>query len=88
MPVVLSGVSGTSGDSGWDNDTKDPDKVKLISFMSLDLFCQLLIQKGQRSDRIQCDVRVGTHCQREEHIFSLFEVFWEQKLARINIHLC
>ncbi|CAF90215.1 unnamed protein product, partial [Tetraodon nigroviridis] len=26
MPVVLSGVSGSSGDSGWDNETKDPDK--------------------------------------------------------------
>lgn len=34
MPVVLSGVSGTSGDSGWDNDTKDPDKVKLIFLMT------------------------------------------------------
>lgn len=33
MPVVLSGVSGSSGDSGWDNETKDPDKVKLISLM-------------------------------------------------------
>lgn len=29
MPVVLSGVSGNSEDSGWDNETKDPDKVKL-----------------------------------------------------------
>lgn len=31
MPVALSGVSASSGDSGWDNETKDPDKVKLIS---------------------------------------------------------
>lgn len=33
MPVVLSGVSGSSGNSGWD-ETKDPDKVKLIFLMS------------------------------------------------------
>ncbi|XP_035510532.1 splicing factor, arginine/serine-rich 19 [Morone saxatilis] len=26
MPVGLSGVTGSSGDTGWDNDSKDPDK--------------------------------------------------------------
>ncbi|KAM9843355.1 uncharacterized protein scaf1 [Aulostomus maculatus] len=26
MPVGLSGVTGSSGDSGWDNESKDPDK--------------------------------------------------------------
>ncbi len=29
MPVGLSGVTGSSGDTGWDNESKDPDKVKL-----------------------------------------------------------
>lgn len=28
VPLVLSGVSQSSGDSGWDNESKDPDKVK------------------------------------------------------------
>ncbi|KAE8283708.1 Splicing factor, arginine/serine-rich 19 SR-related and CTD-associated factor 1 [Larimichthys crocea] len=26
VPVVLSGVTGSSGDTGWDNESKDPDK--------------------------------------------------------------
>ncbi|XP_036946353.1 splicing factor, arginine/serine-rich 19 [Acanthopagrus latus] len=26
MPVALSGVTGSSGDTGWDNESKDPDK--------------------------------------------------------------
>ncbi|XP_062294364.1 splicing factor, arginine/serine-rich 19 [Scomber scombrus] len=26
MPMGLSGVTGSSGDAGWDNDSKDPDK--------------------------------------------------------------
>lgn len=26
IPVGLSGVTGSSGDTGWDNDSKDPDK--------------------------------------------------------------
>lgn len=34
MPVVLSGVTGSSGDTGWDNESKDPDKVKLIMKLS------------------------------------------------------
>lgn len=29
MPVGMSGVTGSSGDSGWDNESKDPDKVKM-----------------------------------------------------------
>lgn len=29
MPVGLSGMTGSSGDTGWDNESKDPDKVKL-----------------------------------------------------------
>lgn len=29
MPVGLSGMTGSSGDSGWDNESKDPDKVML-----------------------------------------------------------
>lgn len=33
MPVIVSGVSGSSGDTAWDSKTKDPDKVKLVSWM-------------------------------------------------------
>uniref|UniRef100_A0A3B4X758 SR-related CTD-associated factor 1 n=1 Tax=Seriola lalandi dorsalis TaxID=1841481 RepID=A0A3B4X758_SERLL len=29
MPVGLSGVTGSSGDTGWDSENKDPDKVQL-----------------------------------------------------------
>ena len=29
MPLGLSGVTGTSGDTGWDDGSKDPDKVRM-----------------------------------------------------------
>lgn len=30
-PPILPGVTGNSGDAGWENESKDPDKVKFTS---------------------------------------------------------
>lgn len=48
MPVVLSGVTGGSGDTGWDSESKDPDKVKMMLILMMVSgivsfnFCKLL----------------------------------------------
>lgn len=36
LPVGLSAMTGSSGDTGWDNDSKDPDKVKLEFILSVE----------------------------------------------------
>lgn len=46
MPVVLSGVTGSSGETGWDSESKDPDKVKFSyqgSWLSFKYTCYMYV---------------------------------------------
>ena len=39
LPAGLSGAMGNSGDMGWDSESKDPDKVKLLLLSGLLTSC-------------------------------------------------
>lgn len=63
MPVVLSGVTGGSGDTGWDSESKDPDKVKMMLI--------LMMVSGIVSFHFVQIVRLFTHTQKFQYLHMI-----------------
>lgn len=63
MPVVLSGVTGGSGDTGWDSESKDPDKVKMMLI--------LMMVSGIVSFHFVQIVRLFIHTQKFQYLHMI-----------------
>lgn len=63
MPVVLSGVTGGSGDTGWDSESKDPDKVKMMLI--------LMMVSGIVSFHFVQIVRLFIHTQKFQYLLMI-----------------